>query len=96
MDEAAAAPVTQGGLQGPKSCGQWRRNQQHAPVDGGPPGDVQPKRCNRVVLAIGPTTAYLILAVVFLVVLGGGTWLAYYMERRRATDHAGEGPHRPS
>src|SRR3954453_21470030 len=61
-----------------------------------PPGDVQPKRCNRVVLAIGPTTAYLILAVGFLVVLGGGTWLAYYMERPRATEHAGAGPHRAS
>jgi hypothetical protein len=37
-----------------------------------------------VVLAIGPTWAYLILAVVFLVVLGGGTWLVFYMDRRRS------------
>jgi hypothetical protein len=34
-----------------------------------------------VVLAIGPTWVYLILAVLFLILLGGGTYVAYRMER---------------
>jgi len=43
-----------------------------------------------MILAIGPTGVYLILAVAFLIVLGGGTYLAYYMNRRRAPGHAGD------
>jgi hypothetical protein len=57
---------------------------------GGCQRDVDLKRCSRVVvLAIGPTTVYLILAVVFLVVLGGGTWLVFYMDRRRSLREPG-------
>jgi hypothetical protein len=42
-----------------------------------------------VILAIGPTWVYLILAVVFLLVLGGGTYLAYRSERRRRPSQPG-------
>jgi hypothetical protein len=42
-----------------------------------------------VVLAIGPTWVYLILAVLFLIVLGGGTYMAYRIERGRASRSTG-------
>jgi hypothetical protein len=46
--------------------------------------DYEWRRRRRVILAIGPTWVYLILAAIFLVVLGGGTYLAYRSERRRS------------
>lgn len=42
-----------------------------------------------MVLAIGPTGVYLILAVAFLVILGGGVYLAYRMNRGRPPDRTG-------
>ena len=39
-----------------------------------------------MVLAIGPTGVYLILAVLFLIVLAGGTYLAYRRNRGRSSD----------
>ena len=47
------------------------------------------RRRRRVILAIGPTWVYLILAVLFLLVLGGGTYLAYRSERRRRPSQPG-------
>ena len=38
-----------------------------------------------MLLTIGPTGVYLILAVVFLTVLGGGTYLAYRNTRGRSS-----------
>ncbi len=38
-----------------------------------------------VVLAIGPTGVYLILAVLFLIILGGGTFLAYRMNQSKSS-----------
>jgi hypothetical protein len=38
-----------------------------------------------VVLAIGPTGVYLILAVLFLIILGGGTFLAYRMNQAKSS-----------
>ena len=47
-----------------------------------PLGDC-PRRCVRVVLAISATGVYLLLALAFLVILGGGTVALYFIERRR-------------
>jgi hypothetical protein len=50
--------------------------------------DYEWRRRRRVILAIGPTWVYLILAVLLLTVLGGGTYLAYRSERRRRPKQA--------
>ena len=39
-----------------------------------------------VVLAIGSTGAYLIIAVLLLIVLGGGTYVGYRINRGPASD----------
>jgi hypothetical protein len=41
-----------------------------------------------MVLAMGPAGRYLIMALIFLVILGGGTYLAYQTARRRASNDA--------
>jgi hypothetical protein len=41
-----------------------------------------------MVLAMGPAGRYLIMALIFLVILGGGTYLAYQIARRRASNDA--------
>lgn len=69
-----------------------------------PRNDEERKGRRRLLLTIGPTGVYLILAVLFLAILGGGTYLAYRSNRGRASDRtattasrgqegsAGEGP----
>ena len=44
-----------------------------------------------MLLTIGPTGVYLILAVLFLIILGGGIYMAYRMNRGRASDRTGPG-----
>ena len=44
-----------------------------------------------MLLTIGPTGVYLILIVLFLVILGGGTYLAYRINQGRSSDRT-EGP----
>ncbi len=39
-----------------------------------------------VVVAIGPTGVYLLVALLILIVLGGGTYVGYRMNRGKASD----------
>lgn len=48
-----------------------------------------------VVLAIGSTGVYLIVAVILLIVLGGGTYVGYRMNRGQSSDRAGTGGEEP-
>ena len=43
-----------------------------------------------MVLAIGPTGVYLILAVLFLIVLGGGIYMVYRMNHGQASRSTGD------
>ena len=45
-----------------------------------------------MLLSIGPVGVYTILAIAFLIIIGGGTYLGYRMNKNRGSDRTGGTP----